>query len=237
MSLCVRFCIIAHKYHRFTCMRAQMSSQGISTATSIVASGTFERLLSRMQLDVAQQVPLLGEGSPTLVTLKRPLTYEHMVGPRILEGNKSIAFILKLTFRLVTHFVHKMHLYLLAYAVLCRLILTCVTSLVNHQHIGSDADHPTNLTLELPIGEPDRTRRGSFWTGHLSVNARSVSSSSGKLGVPFFHGFPSVIPPAIIPHSLPVLWLWSTWWLIITAQLNLDGVCCFAERKHIYLHI
>ena len=31
-----------------------------------------------MQLDVAQQVPLLGEGSSTLVTLERPLTYEHM---------------------------------------------------------------------------------------------------------------------------------------------------------------
>lgn len=31
-----------------------------------------------MQLDVAQQVPLLGEGSSTLVTLKRPLAYEHM---------------------------------------------------------------------------------------------------------------------------------------------------------------
>lgn len=55
-----------------------MSGQGISSATSVVANGTFERFLSRMQLDVAQQVPLLGEGSSTLVTLKRPLAYEHM---------------------------------------------------------------------------------------------------------------------------------------------------------------
>lgn len=31
-----------------------------------------------MQLDVAQQVSLLGEGSPTLVTLERPLSFEQM---------------------------------------------------------------------------------------------------------------------------------------------------------------
>ena len=48
-----------------------------------------------MQLDVAQQVPLLGEGSSTLVTLERPLAWEHMDGQRILEVNhkSSIAFI------------------------------------------------------------------------------------------------------------------------------------------------
>lgn len=34
---------------------------------------------------------------------------------------------------------------------------TCVAALVHHQHVGSDADHAAHLTLELPVGQTDRT--------------------------------------------------------------------------------
>lgn len=103
----------------------------------------------------------------------------------------------------------------------CWLVLTCVATLVHHQHVGSNADHPAHLTLELPIGEPDRSWWRSIWTGHVIVNASSVFSSPSVLCAPFLHG---VIPPDIVPHSLSVLRLWSIWWLIIAAQLDLDGV-------------
>lgn len=66
-----------------------MSSQCISPAASIIANGTFERLLSWMQLNVAQQVSLLGEGSSTLVTLERSLTCEHSDGQRIWGANHT----------------------------------------------------------------------------------------------------------------------------------------------------
>lgn len=36
-----------------------------------------------MQLDVAQQVPLLGERGTALVTLKRTLTYNHKVWTQV----------------------------------------------------------------------------------------------------------------------------------------------------------
>ncbi len=87
-----------------------MSGQGISPATSVVANGTFERFLSRMQLDVAQQVPLLSEGSSTLVTVERPLACEHMEGQRILVENHLKYFLYLLTFRVIIHFVHKLYL-------------------------------------------------------------------------------------------------------------------------------
>lgn len=75
--------------HSFTCMCAQMSSQCISPTASVIANGTFERLLSWMQFNVAQQVSLLGEGSSTLVTLEWSLPCEHMDGKRMWEANPT----------------------------------------------------------------------------------------------------------------------------------------------------
>lgn len=52
-----------------------MASKCISSSTGIAAKGTFKGLLSRVQLDVAEQVSLLCEGRATLITLKWSLTY------------------------------------------------------------------------------------------------------------------------------------------------------------------
>ena len=103
------------------------------------------------------------------------------------------------------HFVLEVHMY-------CHFLsLTRVATLVNHQHVGSDANHPAHLALELAIGQPDGSWRSSVRTGDLAVNACSVSSSGGVLRAAFFHGLPAVIFPAVVLHSLFVLWLWSTW--------------------------
>ena len=55
-------------------MGAEVTSQGVSPTAGVVTVGAFERLLSRMQLGVAQQVPLLREGGATRLTLERALT-------------------------------------------------------------------------------------------------------------------------------------------------------------------
>lgn len=56
-------------------MRPQVAGEGVPAAAGIVAEVALERLLARVQLDVAQQVALLGEGGPALVALERPLTW------------------------------------------------------------------------------------------------------------------------------------------------------------------
>lgn len=56
-------------------MCPQVAREGIPAAAGIVAEVALERLLARVQLDVAQQVALLGEGGPALVTLEGPLTW------------------------------------------------------------------------------------------------------------------------------------------------------------------
>lgn len=55
-------------------MCAEVTSECITPAAGIVAEGTFKGLLPGMQLDVAQQVPLLGEGGTTLVAMEGPFT-------------------------------------------------------------------------------------------------------------------------------------------------------------------
>lgn len=54
-----------------------MASKCISSPAGIVAEGTFEGLLARVQLDVAQEVALLGEGGTTLIAMERPLTWKE----------------------------------------------------------------------------------------------------------------------------------------------------------------
>lgn len=56
-----------------TRMGAHVATQGVPSAARVAAHGTFERLLSGVQFDVAEQVSLLGEGRSTLSAVKRPL--------------------------------------------------------------------------------------------------------------------------------------------------------------------
>lgn len=60
-----------------TRMGAQVPAQGVTSATSVAAHGALERLLSRVQFDVAKQVSLLGKGGPTLGAVEWPLTWEE----------------------------------------------------------------------------------------------------------------------------------------------------------------
>lgn len=55
-------------------MCAEVASESIAPAAGVVTEGTFERLLPRVKFDVAQQVPLLGEGGATLVAVEGPFT-------------------------------------------------------------------------------------------------------------------------------------------------------------------
>lgn len=55
-------------------MGAHVAAQGVASTAGVAAHGAFERLLSGVQLDVAQQVSLLGEGRSALVAVKWPLT-------------------------------------------------------------------------------------------------------------------------------------------------------------------
>jgi hypothetical protein len=52
-------------------VRPQVASKGVPPAAGIVAEVALEGLLSGVQLDVPQQVALLGEGGPTLIALER----------------------------------------------------------------------------------------------------------------------------------------------------------------------
>lgn len=57
-----------------TSMSAQMTSEGITPPAGVVAEGAFEGFFTCVQLDVSQQVSLLGERNATLVALERPVT-------------------------------------------------------------------------------------------------------------------------------------------------------------------
>lgn len=139
-----------------------------------------------MQLDVAQQVPLLGEGGAALVTLKRTLTYNHK---RQKFRTNVYCWVLSL--------------------ILWAPLLTRVAPLVDHQYVGSDANHATHLALKFPIGQPDGARRGRVGSSELVVNAPSLSPGSRKCSVPFSHGVPSVIFRTLSSLSLLVVLLWS----------------------------
>lgn len=106
---------------------------------------------------------------------------------------------------------------------------TCVAALVYHQHIGPDADHAAHLALELSVGQADGPGRGRLGTGHVTINTDFIPTCSGVLCVAFLSWVSAVLPPALIPHNLSILWLRSTGWLIITVQFHLNGVGC-AER-------
>lgn len=58
-----------------TRVRPQVAGEGVPSAAGIVAKMAFEGLLTRVQLDVPQEVAFLGKGGPTLVALERPFTW------------------------------------------------------------------------------------------------------------------------------------------------------------------
>lgn len=57
-----------------TRMSAQVPTESVASSAGVAAHRAFERLLSRVQFDVAKQVSLLGEGGPTLSAVEWPLT-------------------------------------------------------------------------------------------------------------------------------------------------------------------
>lgn len=59
-----------------TRVRPEVSCEGVPPSAGIAAEGTFERFLPRVQLDVPQQVPLLGKRSSTLVTVEGAFTWK-----------------------------------------------------------------------------------------------------------------------------------------------------------------
>lgn len=53
-----------------TGVRSQVASERIPPAAGVVAEGTFEGFLARVQFDVTQEVSLLGEGGSALVAVE-----------------------------------------------------------------------------------------------------------------------------------------------------------------------
>lgn len=60
-----------------TGVRPQVASEGVPPAAGVVAEVAFERLLPGMQLDVPEQVALLGEGGPALIALEGPFSWDR----------------------------------------------------------------------------------------------------------------------------------------------------------------
>lgn len=88
-----------------------------------------------------------------------------------------------------------------------------MAALVHHQHVGSGADHTAHLTLELPVGQSDGSRRGGLRAGNLTANAGLLPTAA------CVHGVAADLLPAVIPQTVS-----AAGRLVITAELNLDGV-------------
>lgn len=83
-----------HRGRRLTGVCAQVTCQGVSTAAGVVAQVTLEGLLSRVELDVAQQVALLGEGGSTLVALEGPLPCKGDTAKSRLLINSTLSYVI-----------------------------------------------------------------------------------------------------------------------------------------------
>lgn len=68
-----RYCTQVHVWLAGTRMGAQVPAQSVTPTAGVAAHGAFERLLPRVQFDVAEQVSLLGEGGPALRAVEGPL--------------------------------------------------------------------------------------------------------------------------------------------------------------------
>lgn len=134
-------------------MGAQVSSQCVSPAAGVAAEGTLEGLLARVQFDVAQQVPLLGERRSTLVALEGPLTWK---GQRSPADNTALHFFPQsfCLFKLQNK-IEQILSHILSWRKFSSTKgSTCVAALVHHEDVWADAHHSTDVTLELPIGHP-----------------------------------------------------------------------------------
>lgn len=72
-----------------TRMRPEVSCEGVPPSAGIAAEGTFERFLPRVQLDVPQQVPLLGKRSSTLVTVEGAFTWKENGRERAVKKHRK----------------------------------------------------------------------------------------------------------------------------------------------------
>lgn len=90
--------------------------------------------------------------------------------------------------------------------------LTGVASLVHHQHIGANANYPTDIALELPVGQPDTARRGEG----LGFGTRLWAVQLGPGGVDHAQVFRALLLLHAIHHvtGQPTL--------LITASLNFN---------------
>lgn len=70
---------------RLTRVRPEVSCEGVPPSAGIATEGTFKRFLSRVQLDMPQQVALLGKRSSTLVTVEGPFTWKGKRRERAVE--------------------------------------------------------------------------------------------------------------------------------------------------------
>lgn len=67
---------------------AEVASERVAPAAGIVAEGALEGLLPGVQLDVTQQVALLGEGGTTLVAVEGPFPCEGKKRSQTSEGEE-----------------------------------------------------------------------------------------------------------------------------------------------------
>lgn len=89
--------------------------------------------------------------------------------------------------------------------------LTSVASLVHHQHIGANANYPTDIALELPVGQPDTAGRGEG----LGFGARLWAVHLGPRGIDHAQVFRTLfLLHAIHVTGQPIL--------LITASLNFN---------------
>lgn len=70
-------------------MSAKVSSESVPPSTGVAAEGTFEGLLPGVELDVTEQVALLGERGATLIALKRPLTCKEVRANMLIPKQKN----------------------------------------------------------------------------------------------------------------------------------------------------
>lgn len=83
-----------------------------------------------------------------------------------------------------------------------------MAAFVHHEHIRPNADHSTDVTLELSIWQSD----GSTWHG-FKIGELSVASDSLR----------SLVCPSFL-YPLPSLIFSATTWVFITVQLHFNGV-------------
>lgn len=89
--------------------------------------------------------------------------------------------------------------------------LTSVASLVHHQHIGANANYPTDIALELPVGQPDTAGRGEG----LGFGARLWAVHLGPRGIDHAQVFRALL----LLHAIHVTGQPT---LLITASLNFN---------------